>query len=277
MTWVTGQLIGEEGLADGMEGDLRRGRTHAICDGGREARGAVCGDLPAVRREPESRLQVAWALSGSGRRGFVRSLAGAAQSSAGDCGRDRRALRCGAPGASDLGTCEGARLSRAAGAGDPRIKVRGLAGGEHDRPLVRPRRADGEAQAASPQSALERAVRRLRRGQRRVVHRLQGLVFDRRRRPLRTADAHRRDEPLSVALSGAGEVRRRARLAGARRRLPRIRPAASGFAPTTARHSPRPASAGCRAFRFSWSRPGLRRSGSLPASRSRTDATSACI
>ena len=36
MTWVTGQLIGEESLADGMEGDLRRGRTNAVCDGGRE-------------------------------------------------------------------------------------------------------------------------------------------------------------------------------------------------------------------------------------------------
>src|SRR5271166_1051339 len=71
-----------------------------------------------------------------------------------------------------------------------------------------------------------RAFRALRGGQRRVVYRLQGLVLDRRRRPLRAADPHRRDEPLSLALSGAGEVRRRACLAGARRRVPRVRPAA---------------------------------------------------
>ena len=163
---------------------------------------------------------MAWALSGSGGRGLARSLAGAAASSAGDCGRDRRALPCGTPGASDLGTFEGARLSRAAGAGDR------LAGGEHDRPLVRSRRPDGKAQAASPQSALERAFCPMRRGQRRVVHRLQGLVYDRRRRPLRAADAHRRAQPLSVALSGAGAERRRACLAGARCRIPRVRPAA---------------------------------------------------
>src|SRR5271156_331609 len=40
----------------------------------------------------------------------------AAQSFAGVCGRVRRALPCGAPGASDLGLGEGARLSRVAGA-----------------------------------------------------------------------------------------------------------------------------------------------------------------
>src|SRR6202167_142291 len=58
---------------------------------------------------------MAWASSAGGDRGFARSLAGAAPSPAGDRGRDRRALRCGAPGASDLGAGEGARLSRAAG------------------------------------------------------------------------------------------------------------------------------------------------------------------
>ena len=51
----------------------------------------------------------------------------------------------------------------------------------------------------------------------------------------------------------------------------------SGFAPTTVRRSPPLAWEGCRAFRFSSSRPGSSRSGSLPASRSRTDVTSACI
>ncbi len=111
-------------------------------------------------------------------------------------------------------------LSRAAGA------FEGLAGGEHDRAHVRSRGADGEAQAAPKEPALERTLRALRGGQRRVVYRLQGLVLDRRRRPLRAADPHRRDEPLSLALSGAGEVRRRACLAGARRRVPRVRPAA---------------------------------------------------
>ena len=45
--------------------------------------------------------------------------------------------------------------------------------------------------------------------QRRLDHRLQGLVPDRRRRPRRPADARRRLQPLSAALPGGGAPRHR--------------------------------------------------------------------
>src|SRR6266566_3078245 len=48
-----------------------------------------------------------------------------------------------------------------------------------ERGAVRARGIDGQAPAASPQSSLERSICRLRGIQRRVVHRLQGLVPDR--------------------------------------------------------------------------------------------------
>ena len=53
------------------------------------------------------------------------------------------------------------------------------ADGEHDRRAVRSRGPDGEATVASPQPAVERAFCPLRCRQRCLVHRLQGLVFDR--------------------------------------------------------------------------------------------------
>src|SRR4051794_18738411 len=74
------------------------------------------------------------------------------------------------------------------------------------------------------QSAVERPVRRVRGRQGRVVHRLQGLVLDRRRQALRAADADRRLQPLSAALSGAGAHRHRSCLAGAGCGVPRVRP-----------------------------------------------------
>jgi transposase-like protein len=60
---------------------------------------------------------------------------------------------------SELGTRKGASLSGAAGAGG------GVAGGEHDWRTVRPRRVDGEAQAAPAQPALKCAFCPLRGSQ----------------------------------------------------------------------------------------------------------------
>ena len=54
-----------------------------------------------------------------------------------------------------------------------------------------------------------------------------GWFSDWRRQPLRTADAQRRLQPLSVALPGAGTHRHRSCLAGARCSVPRVRAAAS--------------------------------------------------
>ena len=85
------------------------------------------------------------------------AVAGAARAPASGDGGDRRALPCGTLRASDLGAGQGARLARAARSRD------GLAGSEHDRRAVRPRRTDGAAQAAPPLCALERTVRCLRR------------------------------------------------------------------------------------------------------------------
>src|SRR5712671_849063 len=93
--------------------------------------------------------------------------------------------------------------------------------------LFDPRRVDGAAQAAAARGAVERAVRGVRRCQRGVVHRLQGLVPDRRRYALRTADLERRAHSLSAALPGARPQRYRARLAGARCGVPGIRAAAA--------------------------------------------------
>lgn len=59
-------------------------------------------------------------------------------------------------GASELGSGQGARLARA------RRSRGGMAGGEHDWRAVRPRRIDGQTQAAPALSAIERAVWRLR-------------------------------------------------------------------------------------------------------------------
>ena len=88
-------------------------------------------------------------------------------------------------------------------------------------------------------------------GQRRLDHRLQGLVPHRRRHPRRPADAQRRLQPLPPALPGGGAPRHRACLADPRRRLPRVRPAAarSLASPTTGRLSPPSARAGSRGSR----------------------------
>src|SRR5215212_11795149 len=98
------------------------------------------------------------------------------------------------------------------------------AAGLFDRPrrTVRSRRADGKAQAAPTQPAVERALCRLRGSQRHLVHRLQGLVPDRRRQALRAADAHRCVQPLSAALPGAGADRYGSCLAGAGCGVPRV-------------------------------------------------------
>ena len=115
---------------------------------------------------------------------------GRRSASAGAERRGGRALSCGAAGASDLGAGEGAGVS---GASPARSAA---AGGEHDRRAVRSRGADGEAAAAGG-CRRRSAVRRLHGGQRGLVHRLQGLVPDRRRPALRAADAVRRAQPLS--------------------------------------------------------------------------------
>ena len=122
--------------------------------------------------------------------------------------------------ASDLGAGEGEGGARAA---KPRAAV---AGGEHDRRALRPRGADGDAPAPAACAARGAALRR-RRGQRRLGHRLQGLVPHRRRHPRRPADARRRLQPLPPALPSGGALRHHACLADPRRRLPRIRPAAA--------------------------------------------------
>ena len=225
-----------------MEGDLCGGRADAFRAGGRGGRGADRGAVSSVRGEPAGRLQVAEPVSGGGVCGTGGPVAGAAVPPAGGLDGDRRALSCGPAGAPDLGSGEGPRLARAAAAGG------GLAGGEHPRRPVRSRGPDGQAAAPAPRSGGERAVSRLRGGQRRVVHRLQGLVPDRRRQPLRAADAERRPQPLSFALPGGGPHRHRACLAGPRCRLARVRPAAR------AALRQRPAvrldrAAGCRASR----------------------------
>src|SRR5215831_17960051 len=110
-------------------------------------------------------LSVGWA------RGAQRTVAGAACAPAGgECG-DRRALLGGAQGASQLGAGQGAGLARAGRSRDA------MAGGEHDRGVVRPRRIDGQTQAAPALSAIERPICRVRRCQCGMVHRLQGLVL----------------------------------------------------------------------------------------------------
>ena len=221
----------------------------------------------------KSRLQVACALSGCGRRGFVRSLAGAAQSSAGDCGRDRRALSCGAPGPSDLGTFEGARLSRAAGAASPGSI---LAGGEHDRPLVRSRRADGEAQAArrSPPSSAPFAHCGAANDVWCIDFKGWFLTGDGARcEPLTLTDAMSRYLLRCQALAKCDAEHVWPVLDAAFREfgLPlRLRSDnGSPFASTGV--------GGLSRLSVLVVKAGLRRSGSLPASRSRTDATSACI
>ena len=81
-----------------------------------------------------------------------------------------------------------------------------MAGGEHDRGIVRSRGTDSKTEAAPPQPALERTVCGMHGGQRRVVHRLQGLVHDGRRQLLRAADAYRCPQPVSAALPGDGRT-----------------------------------------------------------------------
>jgi putative transposase len=61
-------------------------------------------------------------------------------------------MPCGAPDASELGAAEGACLSGAPSA------CQGLASSKYDRIVVRPRRVDGKAEAASPQSTLKRTL-----------------------------------------------------------------------------------------------------------------------
>ena len=174
-----------------------------------------------------------------------RPVAGAEEPSAGRGGGAARGLPRAAAPASDLGAGEGEGGARAA---KPRAAV---AGGEHDRRALRPRGADGDAPAPAACAARGAALPR-RRGQRRLGHRLQGLVPHRRRHPRRPADARRRLQPLPLALPSGGALRHHPCLADPRRRLPRIRPAAAPalrleprFASgETARLSRRPAPAG---------------------------------
>src|SRR5260370_12264716 len=135
-----------------MEGDLRRGRADAICNGDWGRRGVVCRLVPALRGEPEDRLQMAVALRGRGRAWAGRSLARAGPSSARGVGRDRRALSGGASAASDMGSGEGAGMAGAARAADR------LAWAQHDWSVVRPRRPDGEAPTPPPQPPLLRPL-----------------------------------------------------------------------------------------------------------------------
>ena len=139
----------------------------------------------------------------------VRSLCG------GDCGR----VPVGSAGASELGSGEGAGLAAASRSG------RWLAGGEHDRGLVRSRGFDGEAPVAPARAAAHGAVCRVRCGQRRVVHRFQGLVPDRRRGAVRALDPVGCAQPLPSALPGGGARRYRPCLADPGRRLARAWPA----------------------------------------------------
>src|SRR4051794_38218619 len=113
-----------------MDGDLCCGTADAICDCGSEARGIVCDAVQGLWREPKGGVQVACALRGCGACRAARSFAGAAASSACDCGWYCRTLPCGATEASDLGTAEGACLAGA------QCSRKGVACGEHDRRVV---------------------------------------------------------------------------------------------------------------------------------------------
>ena len=126
MTWVTGQLIGEEkALPMGWR------ETCAVDERMRFVMAAEKREVPfaAICRRFGVSRKVGYKWLGRYQEAGVEGLFDRSrawlQSSAGDCGRDRRALRCGASGASDLGTFEGARLSRAAGAGNPGSKSGG--------------------------------------------------------------------------------------------------------------------------------------------------------
>ena len=132
-----------------------------------------------------------------------------------------RGLPCAAARASDLGAGEGAGVRSSGGAPAGRWPAASTIGALFDREgLTVKRRLRRRAPPGGPLFAADG-------GQRRLDHRLQGLVPHRRRHPRRPADARRRLQPLSAALPGGGAPRHRACLADPRRRLPRVRPAAA--------------------------------------------------
>lgn len=76
-------MVGEEGLADGLDGDASFGSPDAVCDGCGGGRGVVRCGVPAFRGQPEDGLQVARALADVGRCQAIRPVSGAAEPSAG--------------------------------------------------------------------------------------------------------------------------------------------------------------------------------------------------
>ena len=226
MTWVTGHAVGEEDLADAVEGDPCRGREDAFRAGGGGRRGGVRGGVPAVRDQPADTATSGWragvpkawpgSSTGRGRRSTIRRRW--RRSSLEACLDVRRAHPTWGP--VKVRACARAR-SAPAGAPWPAASTIGALFDREGLTVKRKLPAAGAAR---------RAALRRRGGQRRLDHRLQGLVPHRRRHPGRPADARRRLQPLPPALPGGGAARHRARLADPRRRLPRVRPAAAGCA-----------------------------------------------
>ena len=99
---MTGQLIGEEGLSDGMEGDCamdKRMRFVIGVEKREEPFAAICRQF-GVSRKADYKWLARYREAGV--EGLIdRSRVPLA--SAGGFGRDRRALRCGAPGPSTGG------------------------------------------------------------------------------------------------------------------------------------------------------------------------------
>src|SRR5687768_17168474 len=139
----TANVSANRRVADALAGDLTHGPTRTL-HSGRAARPLLDDRaLRAVRDQSEDGLQVARSLRGGRARGARRSEPGAPPLPASDPAPDRSVVGGRAPGASELGAAQAARLAHAAA---PRARV---AGDQHRRGSPGAPRAGKEASPAS--------------------------------------------------------------------------------------------------------------------------------
>ena len=154
--------------------------------------------VPAVRDQPEDRLQAARSIRVRRALGASGPISGSSPTSEPD--------RAGARGSDPSGAQASSHVGLEEDPGDPgaRVGCQGAAGEEHGG-----RRAAASGRRDSPKSSTqttaERVADRPRFGaERRLVDRLQGLVPRRGRHALRSADGQRRVQPRVARVPGDG-------------------------------------------------------------------------
>ena len=174
--------------------------------------------MPAVRHQPEDRLQGSRPLCGVRRGGPARSEPRPPPSSQRHAPRGAGAHHRGEARPPHVGAQEAHRLA-------PRHRARHpLARSQHRRRHPRSGRPGTAPTASPPYLPLERSLRSRHRRQRRLVHRLQRLVPHRRRDACRPPHRPRRRLPLPHRLPRAGAPHRPGDAARVSARLPRVRP-----------------------------------------------------